>query len=136
MAEVHHCLANGTRSGLGTTLIISELNSAIAIELVGTRPNSTATIFTHCCCATKKMLCMHHIIPNRYISILVVVSTLVAPDRGGNRTTKHCLGTYLTPLVMTVRKKSKSDTRGWLDPVPRVGRYNWEGEFLVIFSSS
>ena len=24
---------------------------------------------------------------------------MFAPDRGGNRTTKLCLGTYLTPLV-------------------------------------
>ena len=60
---------------------------------------------------TLKMLCMHHIIPNQYIHPSGgSYSWLFAPDHGGNRTTKLCLGTYLTPLVMTVRKTSKSYT--------------------------
>ena len=62
---------------------------------------------------TLKMPCMHHIIPNRYIHPSGgFYSWLFGPDHGGNRTTKLCLGTYLTPLVMTVCKTSKSYTRG------------------------
>ena len=50
-------------------------------------------------------------IPNRYVNPSSgFYSWLFAPDHGGNRTTKLCLGTYLTPLVMTVRKTSKSYT--------------------------
>ena len=60
---------------------------------------------------TLKMRCIHHMIPNRYINPSSgFYSWLFAPDHGGNRTTKLCLGTYLTPLVMTVRKTSKSYT--------------------------
>ena len=60
---------------------------------------------------TLKMLCIHHMIPDRYIHPSGGFhSWLFAPDHGGNRTTKLCLGTYLTPLVMTVRKTSKSYT--------------------------
>ena len=50
-------------------------------------------------------------IPNRYVNPSSgFYSWLFAPEHGGNRTTKLCLGTYLTPLVMTVRKTSKSYT--------------------------
>ena len=52
---------------------------------------------------TLKMIRMHHIIPNQYIHPSGgFYSWLFAPDRGlrGNRTTKLCLGTYLTPLVI------------------------------------
>ena len=53
---------------------------------------------------------MHHIIPNRYIHPSGgFYSWLFAPDHGDNRTTKLCLGTYLTPLVMTVWKKLHPD---------------------------
>jgi hypothetical protein len=52
---------------------------------------------------TLKMLCMHHIIPNRHIHLSGgFYSWLSAPDRGGNRTTKLCLGTYLTILDSTL----------------------------------
>ena len=52
---------------------------------------------------TMKMLCMHHIIPSQYIhSSGGFYSRLISPDHGGNRTTRFCLGTFLTPLVMTV----------------------------------
>ena len=53
---------------------------------------------------TLEMLCMRHMIPNQHTYILVVVfySRLFDPDRGGNRATKLDLGTYLTPLFMTV----------------------------------
>ena len=59
------------------------------------------------------MLCMamHYIISNQYIHPSGgFYNWLFAPDLGGNRTTKLRLGTYLTPLVMTVRKTSKSYT--------------------------
>ena len=52
---------------------------------------------------TLKMLCMHHIIPNRYIHPSGgFYSWVFAPDRGGNWTTKFCRCTYLTPHFMTV----------------------------------
>ena len=50
------------------------------------------------------MLCMHQIIPNRYIHPSGgFYSWLFAPDRGGNRTTKLCLGTYLIPFDLTIK---------------------------------
>ena len=58
-----------------------------------------------------KMLCIHHLIPNRYINPSgAFYSWLFDPDHGGNRTTKLCLDTYLTPLVMTMPNTSKSYT--------------------------
>ena len=71
---------------------------------VGTRPHSTPTYF-HTLLPRKtyftlKMLCMHHIIPNRYIYPSDgFYSWLFAPDRGGNRTTKLCLVTYPPPFL-------------------------------------
>ena len=62
---------------------------------------------------TLKMLCMHHIIPSRYVHPSGdFYSWSFAPDRRGNPTTKLCLGTYLTPLVMTVCKTLQSYTLG------------------------
>ena len=49
------------------------------------------------------MLRMHHMIPIRYVYPSGgFYGWLFAPDREGNRTTKLCLGTYLTPRYMTV----------------------------------
>ena len=49
------------------------------------------------------MLCMHHVIPIRYVYPSGgFYSWLLAPDHRGNRTTKLCFDTYLTPRYMTV----------------------------------
>ena len=46
---------------------------------------------------------MHHMIPIRYVYPSGgFYGWRFAPDRGGNRSTKLCLGTYLTPRYMTV----------------------------------
>ena len=50
---------------------------------------------------TLKMPYMHHMIPNRYDYLSGnFYSWLFDRDRGGNRTTKFCLATYLIPLHM------------------------------------
>ena len=68
------------------------------------------------CDFTLKMLCMHHMIPNRYnYASGDFYSWLFDRDHAGNRTTKLCLVTYLIPLYTTLRKTSKS----WLSLCPR-----------------
>ena len=51
------------------------------------------------------MLCMHHIILNRYTRPSGgFYSWLFAPDHGGNRTTKIYLSSYSSPFSMAVYK--------------------------------
>ena len=52
-----------------------------------------------------KMLCVHHIIQYQYIDASGgFYSWLFVPERGGNRSTKPYLGTYLTSLSMACRE--------------------------------
>ena len=51
------------------------------------------------------MLCMHHIIPNRYTHPSgSFYRWLFAPDHGGNRTTKVYLSSYTSPFSLAVYK--------------------------------
>ena len=66
---------------------------------------------------TLEMLCMHHIIPNRYIHPgSGFCSWLFDPDHGGNRTTKLCLDAYLIPLSLTVWNHQNPVPWTWLIP--------------------